>query len=79
MSEQLDELLFLIRQHQAFKELLNKVEAPTPKEFRPADRTSGRPSADEQYAEFIYRSGRRVQHESWRQFLTGEPSQQEKS
>ncbi len=74
MSKQLDELLFTIRQHPAFPELLNAIGAPDIKPFRP----SGRP--DEQYADHIYRSGRRVQHESWRQFLIGEPtSQQEKS
>lgn len=71
MTKALEELLFTIRQHQAFKELLEAVEAPPVREFKPSG------DAQAQYAEFIYRSGRKLQHESWRQFLIGQPSQQE--
>lgn len=72
MTKQLDELLFTMRQHPAFRELLDTVGLPPVHEFK----SSGDPIG--QYAEFIFRSGRRLQHESWRQFLIGEPSQQEK-
>ena len=74
MSQQLKELLFAIRQHPAFHELLAGVEAPPVTDFKPSG------DAQKQYADYILRSGRRVQNESWRQFLIGEPtSQQEKS
>ena len=73
MSKLLDELLFTIRQHPAYPELLDAVGQPEIKPFR----SSGRP--DEQYADHIFRSGARRQHDIWRQFLIGEPSQQEKS
>ena len=72
MSKQLDELLFTIRQHPAFQELLSAVTEPVIKPYR----LSGKP--DEQYAEHIFRSGARLQQENWRQFLIGNPSQQEK-
>lgn len=74
MSKQLEELLFTIRQHPAFTELLANVGKPEAKEFSPS---AGDPAA--QYAEHIFRSGRRRQHEAWRLFLIGEPSEQEKS
>ena len=71
MSKSLDELLFTMRQHPAFRELLEGIEAPGIKGY-----SQGKdPQA--QYADFIFRSGRRLQHEGWRQFLIGEP--QEKS
>lgn len=73
-SKALDDLLFTIRQDPAFRELLAAVSAPEVNQFKPSG------DAQAQYAEFIFRSGRRLQHESWRQFLIGEPtSQQEKS
>lgn len=73
MTPKLNELLFEIRQHPAFRDLLEAVGKPEIKEFSPG----GDPNA--QWAEHIYRSGRRRQHEAWRQFLIGgEPSQQEK-
>jgi len=68
MSQQLNELLFTIRQHAAFKELLSSVEAPAIRDFKP----SGDPQA--QYADHIYRSGRRLQHDCWLQFLIGNPT-----
>lgn len=73
MSEALKNLLFNLRQDPAFKEFMSAVEAPEPKEFRP----TSDPQA--QWADYIFRSGRRLQHNAWRQFLIGEPSQQEKS
>jgi hypothetical protein len=74
VSKALDELLFTIRQNPAFKELLGAVEAPEIKPFRQSD------DPDKHFAEHIFRSGRRLQDNSWRQFLIGEPtSQQEKS
>lgn len=72
MSKALDDLLFKIRQDPAFKELLDAVEAPHFKAFS----LGKEPHA--QYAEHIFRSGRRLQHESWRQFLIGPTANQEK-
>ncbi len=75
MSKQLEELLFTIRQHPAFAELLQAVGKPEAKEFSPSKGHSA-----EQFAEYVFRSGRRTQHECWRQFLIGEPtSDKEKS
>lgn len=74
MTKQLDELLFLIRQHPAKNELLEGPGLPEAKEYRPGSD----PAA--QWAEHIYRSGRRLQDNAWRQFLIGEPtSDKEKS
>ena len=74
MSPQLEELLFLIRQHPAKDEFLKGPGTPEAKDYRPgADPTT-------QWAEHIYRSGRRQQDNAWRQFLIGEqPSDKEKS
>ena len=66
MSPQLKELLFLIRQHGAFAELLQAVETPEPKPYSP----SKAGSVAEQNADWIFRSGRKAQHELWRSFLT---------
>lgn len=69
---QLEELLFTIRQHPAFQELLKGPGAPETKEYRP-----GEPQWAEHH---IYRSGRRLQDNAWRQFLIGAPtSDKEKS
>ena len=72
MSKQLEDLLFLIRQHPAFPELLTAVGKPEAKEFSP---NKGDPAV--QYAEYIHRSGRRLQHEAWRQFLVGDATSQQ--
>lgn len=73
MSPDLKELLFLIRQHSAFGELLKAIPAPEPKHYR-----HGKDGLNEQMADWIHRSGRRQQHSVWLSFLTeGEPSQQE--
>lgn len=69
MSPELHELLFLIRQHPAFEELRKAVQCPTIPHFK----ESG--DADQQYAAYSFRSGRKVQHTAWLMFLTGEPSQ----
>lgn len=73
MTAALQDLLFLIRQHPAKDELLNGPGAPEPKPYRPGSD----PTA--QWADHIYQSGRRQQDNAWRQFLIGEPSQQERS
>lgn len=64
MTPALKELLFLIRQHVAYQELLAAVELPQPREFKPSQ------DAQQQWADFIYRSGRKAQHEAWQSFLT---------
>jgi hypothetical protein len=71
MSKELDELLFTIRQNPAFKELLASVGAPEIKPYRQSDKP------DEHFADHIFRSGRRLQDASWRQFLIGEPTSQQ--
>lgn len=74
MSKQLDELLFLIRQHPAKDELLQGPGIPAVKEYRPGV------DILTHAAESAFRSGRRLQDENWRQFLIGEPtSDKEKS
>lgn len=74
MSEGLKDLLRVMREHPAFPELLSGVEAPLIKSFKSAEDT------ERQTSDWIFRSGRRLQHEAWRQFLIGAvTSQQEKS
>lgn len=73
-SPSLNELLFTIRQHPAFKELLAAVPMPEIRAFRESD------EPDKHMAQHIFRSGRRVQHDNWTQFLIGNPtSEQERS
>lgn len=66
MNKQLAELLFTIRQHPGFPELLKAIESPEPKTYSPA-KAAG---IAEQQAEWIFRSGRIAQHKLWRAFLT---------
>ena len=76
MSENLKELLFTMRQHAAFPEFMEHVGQMMPPVLE------YKPSRDEsQQAEWIYRSGRRAQHNLLQSFLTGydDNSQQEKS
>ena len=74
MSKELDELMFTLRQHPAFREFMDAVDVPGVKHYQQGK------DPQAQYADFIFRSGRRLQHDIWRQFLIGEPtSQQEKS
>lgn len=72
MTQALKELLFAIRQHEGFQDFLKAVETPPVHEFKPSG------DADAQFADYIFRSGRRRQHNEWLQFLIGEPSKQEK-
>jgi hypothetical protein len=69
MSQALNELLFAMRQHPAFKELLEAVGAPEITKFSPAKGNSA-----DQFAEHVFRSGARRQHDNWLQFLIGEPT-----
>lgn len=82
MSPDLKDLLFTIRQHSAFRELLACVEAPQPKAYSPSKAAM----TQEQMSDWIYRSGRKAQHDLWMSFLTDNsashggipnPSQQE--
>lgn len=71
-SEGLRELLAYLREHPCFPELMAQLESPTIKSYKPSEKS------DEQKDQWIFQSGRRLQHESWRQILTGpETSQQE--
>lgn len=67
----LGDLLTYIRQHRAFGEFLNYIEAPKPRPYR----QSGEP--DKQYADWIFNSGAAKQHEVWRNFLVEESPQGE--
>lgn len=64
MTPQLKELLFLIRQHRAYQDFLKAVEPPAPRDFKPSG------DAQQQYADFIFRSGRNTQQKAWLSFLT---------
>lgn len=84
MTPALKDLLFLMRQHHGFEDLLNAVESPAPKTYSPS-KAAG---IAEQQAEWIFRSGRRAQQDAWQSFLTNaapdaggipETSQTEKS
>lgn len=66
MSKQLDDLLLLMRQHDAFPELLKAIETPEPRPYSPA---KGATFAEQQ-ADWIFRSGRKSQDLLWRAFLT---------
>lgn len=67
-SPALQSLLFSIRQHAAFPELLKAVEAPQLKTFKP----SSGDDLQQAGAKFAHYSGRKDQHDNWRSFLTGE-------
>lgn len=56
----------MMRQHEAFPELLKAVEAPEPKAYSPTKAGS----VAEQQADWIFRSGRKAQHQLWQAFLT---------
>jgi hypothetical protein len=64
MTSQLKDLLFLIRQHAAYQDLLKAVELPVTREFKPSG------DVQQQWADFIFRSGRKAQHNGWLSFLT---------
>lgn len=65
MSPDLQDLLLTMRQHPAFREFLDVVKEPEPLRYQPS-----RGPVQDQGADWIYRSGRRAQHELWRSFLT---------
>lgn len=80
MSAGLRDLLFTMRQHPCFQELLGMVTVPPVKQFRPGK------DSQEQHAEWIFRSGQQKQQEQWLHALTefnppsggaSDPSQQE--
>lgn len=62
-----DDLLFLIRQHAGFKELIRAIEAPKVKPFIPKDAAQ----IEKSRADWIYQSGQLDQHKRWLVFLTG--------
>lgn len=72
-SEALDSLLFTIRQHPGFQELLKAVEFPAMPEYKRGD------TLEAMGAKSVFASGQRSQHKNWLVVLTGkpEPSQQE--
>lgn len=65
MSAGLRDLLFHMRQHPAFQELISAMAAPAVKPFVPSK--SG--VAEAQTAEWIFRSGCNAQHARWVEFL----------
>jgi hypothetical protein len=67
MSEALDALLFSIRQHSAFRELLAVVPVPEMPRYRP----SKGGDLESLGASMAYASGARDQHECWTAILTG--------
>ena len=67
MSEALDHLLVIVRQHPAFRELLATVPAPEMPRYRPT-----KPNGLENLgASTAYASGARDQHERWTALFTG--------
>lgn len=65
MTDTLKALLFELRQHPAFRELLKAVEAPRmPRWQKGMDKD-----------DFVFASGREKQHEMWLSLLTGSASQ----
>lgn len=73
MSAGLQDLLETMREHPSFQELLAAVEVPGIKAYRVMETDKA------QTEEWIYRSGRQMQHQIWRDFLmTFDASQQEK-
>jgi hypothetical protein len=62
---QLRELLFTIRQHPAFRELLDAVSKPKIRPFKPSDSAE----SVRQESEWIFESGRARQDELWRNYL----------
>jgi hypothetical protein len=75
MKEQLKDLLFRIRQHPGFQELLHTLEPPG----LPRYRKSKALDVATMGAETIYASGALDQHERWIALLTGQASQETNS
>ena len=77
MSPELRDLLFLVRQHPAFPELLAELDKQKPPN---ADFKPSRADTAQQTEQWIFRSGRRAQHDLARSFRIGErPQGQETS
>jgi hypothetical protein len=68
MSPELKSLLFDIRQHPAFLELLRTVERPRLARFRPSQKLT----LEQVGANASYESGQIAQDNNWRTLLTGE-------
>lgn len=75
MNPVLADLLFTIRQHDGFGELLAMVERPQITAFRLSDAEMPETAR----SRFIYQSGQVAQHESWLAALTGEPTSQQET
>jgi hypothetical protein len=81
-SPALKDLLFSMRQHAGFADLLKAVEQPQLPHYRP----SKADTLEQMGARTVFASGQADQHDRWLFLLTGqvparetEPSQQEKS
>lgn len=68
MSEVLKSLLFVIRQHDGFDELLKSVQAPRLPRYVP---TKGE-TLETFGAKSVFASGEQAQHERWLTLLTGQ-------
>lgn len=73
MSEALDDLLFHIRQHAAFNELMRTVPSPEMPRYRP----SKGGDLESLGASTAYASGARDQHERWLALFIGSSQQKE--
>ena len=72
MTADLKELLWLIRQHKAFQELLDHLSHEHAKPFRPSG------DGQKQVYDWIFASGRMTENDLWRSFLTeAQPSDKE--
>lgn len=68
-SNALKELLFFIRQHPAFPELLRAVPRPDLPRYRKSEKIT----IEQIGTEFLFASGQDDQHARWRHLLTGSP------
>lgn len=72
MTADLKELLWLMRQHKAFHELLDHLSHEHAKPFRPSG------DGQKQVHDWIFASGRTMENDLWRSFLTeAQPSDKE--
>lgn len=73
MTPVLKDLLFTIRQHDGYRELLAMVERPQITLFRVSDAEKSETAR----SRFIYQSGQVAQHDQWLAALTGNPTSQQ--
>lgn len=73
MSEQLKALLYTVRQHPAFADLLKAVERPKLPRFK----VNSGETADQFGARAIHVSGQQAQHDRWIALLTNDSPQGE--